>query len=72
MIQQLPAEAGKSASGDVVAVKASGAEAASDMKDVRSPETYVGADRAENFVSPGGVVPGAVHRRDTGTPRLNE
>ena len=72
MIQQLLAEAGKSVSDEMVAVKAAGAQAASDEKDVQSPETYVGADRAENFVSPGGVVLGAVHTYAPGMPRLNE
>ena len=38
-------------------MNASGAEAAADVKDVQSPETYVGYDRAENFASPGGAVP---------------
>ena len=36
---------------DIVKVSAGGAEAASDMADVQSPETYIGYDRAENFVS---------------------
>lgn len=72
IIQQLLAEAGKSVSADMVAIKASGAQAASDEKDVKSPETYVGADRAENFVSPGGAVLGAAHTYKPGTPRLNE
>ena len=34
----------------------SGAEAASDKADDASPETYIGYDRSEHFVSPGGVV----------------
>jgi len=56
VIQQLLAEAGK-AKGEsgLVAVKATGAQAASDAKDVGSPETYVGYDRAENFASAGGA-----------------
>ena len=53
VIQQLLAEAGKSASAGLVTVNASGVEAASDMKDVQSPETYVGYLRSENFVSNG-------------------
>jgi cytochrome c biogenesis protein CcdA/thiol-disulfide isomerase/thioredoxin len=57
VIQQLLAEAGKSAvPHDLVAVDAHGAEAASDAGDVKSPETYVGYSRAENFASPGGSV----------------
>jgi cytochrome c biogenesis protein CcdA/thiol-disulfide isomerase/thioredoxin len=73
VIQQLLAEAGKSGiSTDVVAVKASGAEAAADMENVQSPETYVGYDRAENFISPGGAVENAPHVYETATPRRNE
>jgi cytochrome c biogenesis protein CcdA/thiol-disulfide isomerase/thioredoxin len=57
IIQQLLAEAGKSGvPHDIVAVSAQGAEAAADMDDVKSPETYVGYTRAENFASPGGAV----------------
>jgi hypothetical protein len=53
----LLAEAGKSeVSRDLVKVNAQGAEAAADMEDVKSPETYVGYMRAENFASPGGAV----------------
>ena len=57
---------------DLVSVKASGIEAASDEGDVRSPETYVGYSRAENFVSPGGAVEDARHVYVSGSPRLNE
>ncbi|WP_158817585.1 cytochrome c biogenesis protein DipZ [Methylocapsa sp. S129] len=57
IIQQLLAEAGASGvSQDIVAVNAQGAEAAADMNDVKSPETYLGYMRAENFASPGGAV----------------
>ncbi len=38
----------------LVAVTAAGAEAPSDTG-MQSPETYIGYDRAENFVSPGGL-----------------
>jgi thiol-disulfide isomerase/thioredoxin len=73
VIQQLLAEAGGTdVSTDLVSVNASGAEAASDMGNVRSPETYVGYDRAENFVSPGGMVQDARHVYATAAPRLNE
>ena len=37
-----------------VAVQAQGVEAAADMSEVRSPETYVGYSRAQHFGSPGG------------------
>jgi cytochrome c biogenesis protein CcdA/thiol-disulfide isomerase/thioredoxin len=57
VIQQLLAEAGKSGlPADVVSVSTTGAEAASDAADVRSPETYIGYDRSENFGSPGGAI----------------
>ncbi|MGP0058720.1 MAG: cytochrome c biogenesis protein DipZ [Beijerinckiaceae bacterium] len=57
IIQQLLAEAGKSGvPRDLVSVDARGAEAAPDMDDVKSPETYIGFMRAENFASPGGEV----------------
>ncbi len=56
-----------------VDVNASGAEAASDAADVKSPETYVGYDRSEPFNSPGGVVQDAAHTYaagDTGAQRM--
>jgi len=56
VIQQLLKEAGAAGvADDVVRVQASGAEAAADMGQVGSPETYVGYARAENFRSPGGL-----------------
>jgi cytochrome c biogenesis protein CcdA/thiol-disulfide isomerase/thioredoxin len=72
-IQRLLAEAGKAeVSADVVAVNASGAEAAPDMGNVGSPETYVGYDRAENFISPGGLLEDTRHVYAAAAPRLNE
>ena len=57
VIRQLLAEAGKSVAADrVVTVRADGVQASSDFAAIRSPETYIGYDRAENFRSPGGVV----------------
>lgn len=57
VIQQLLAEAGRAkVEGGLVAVNAAGAQAASDGKDVNSPETYLGYARAENFASPGGAL----------------
>lgn len=73
VIQQLLAEAGtKTVSPGLVAVSAVGVEAAPDLTDVESPETYIGYNRAEHFVSPGGVVRDSRHVYATGTPRLNE
>ncbi|HEX9170993.1 MAG TPA: cytochrome c biogenesis protein DipZ, partial [Roseiarcus sp.] len=45
----------------IVGVHATGAEAAPDEADVKSSETYIGYDRAENFASPGGAVSDAPH-----------
>jgi thiol-disulfide isomerase/thioredoxin len=73
IIQTLLTEAGeKTVSSGVVSVNASGAEAASDAASVRSPETYIGYERAENFVSPSGAVRDKPHTYAEGSPRLNE
>ncbi|MBV8650329.1 MAG: cytochrome c biogenesis protein DipZ [Alphaproteobacteria bacterium] len=54
-IQELLKEAGNTnVFKDIVAVNASGAEAAADEDDVQSPETYIGYERAANFASAGG------------------
>lgn len=56
VIQQLLKEAGAAnVASNVVTVQAQGAEAAADMAQVESPETYVGYGRADNFRSPGGL-----------------
>ncbi|HET6956369.1 MAG TPA: cytochrome c biogenesis protein DipZ [Vicinamibacterales bacterium] len=73
VIQQLLKEAGIDMSHhDFVSVRATGAEAAPDLEDALSPETYVGYGRAEHFVSSGGAVRDRRHSYATGTPRLNE
>ena len=58
VIQQLLAEAGHPSASKValgiVGTSAQGVEAAADSADMRSPETYIGYERAENFASPGG------------------
>jgi cytochrome c biogenesis protein CcdA/thiol-disulfide isomerase/thioredoxin len=62
VIRALLAEAGKNTEmSELTKVSASGAEAAADKENVRSPETYVGYARAENFISPGGAVKDAAH-----------
>src|SRR6202522_530401 len=67
VIQQLLAEAGKgNLPADMVTVSATGAEAASDAADVKSPETYIGFARSENFASPGGPVGDNPHEYATG------
>ncbi len=73
IIQQLLADAGKTGvSNDIVDVKATGAEAASDAANVQSPETYVGYQRSENFVDDKGTVNDAAHDYVAATPKLNE
>ncbi|MBJ9657694.1 cytochrome c biogenesis protein DipZ [Burkholderia multivorans] len=76
-IQQLLAEAGHPDALNVpiglTGGPAQGALAAADSADVRSPETYVGYARAEDFASPGGVVRDAAHRYDAPAhPALND
>jgi len=57
VIQHLLAEAGIGGfDHELVPVDAQGAEAAADWGSLRSPETYVGSERTENFASPGGAV----------------
>jgi cytochrome c biogenesis protein CcdA/thiol-disulfide isomerase/thioredoxin len=52
IIQELLKENGaKSLSGGTINVTANGAEAAPDLQDTRSPETYIGYKRAEHFAS---------------------
>ena len=73
VIQQLLAEAGRAmVSTALVAVNAAGVEAAPSPTEAQSPETYIGYDRAEHFVSPGGAVRDRRHVYTAGTPRLNE
>jgi thiol-disulfide isomerase/thioredoxin len=56
VIQRLLAEAGLGGPRDgIVSVDASGIETAADWNSLRSPETYVGHERTENFASPGGA-----------------
>ena len=57
VIQRLLSEAGASAIGDdLVSVDARGFEVAADWASLKSPENYVGYERAEGFASPGGTV----------------
>src|SRR5580700_2264922 len=74
LIRQLLMEAGAAQLAPVAsAVQASGVEAAADEADVNSPETYLGYQRAANFVSPGGAVRDATHRYTApGTLQLNQ
>jgi cytochrome c biogenesis protein CcdA/thiol-disulfide isomerase/thioredoxin len=73
VIQQLLKEAGAADVGaDVVQIQAQGAEAAADMSQLGSPETYVGYARAENFRSPGGFARDAVKTYAAGSLALND
>jgi hypothetical protein len=65
VIQQLLAEAGhadvsKVALG-ITSGSAQGVQAAADSTDMRSQETYIGYQRAENFASPGGEAQDKAH-----------
>jgi cytochrome c biogenesis protein CcdA/thiol-disulfide isomerase/thioredoxin len=71
IIQKMLKDAGnKDVPGGLVTVNASGAQAAADTSDVKSPETYVGYDRGNHFVSPGGVVADKGHTYAAGEPQL--
>jgi cytochrome c biogenesis protein CcdA/thiol-disulfide isomerase/thioredoxin len=73
VIQQLLKEAGAAdVAADVVKVQAQGAEAAADMGQLGSPETYVGYARAENFRSPGGFARDAVKTYAASPLALND
>jgi thiol-disulfide isomerase/thioredoxin len=62
ILRQLLSEAGAGDLGqDPVSVDARGAEAEADWADLKSQETYVGYERAENFASPGGAVRNHAH-----------
>jgi cytochrome c biogenesis protein CcdA/thiol-disulfide isomerase/thioredoxin len=73
VIQQLLAEAGDEGySAALVSVTASGAQAAPDDSDVKSPETYIGYNRADNFVSPGGIAEDESHDYASAPLQLNQ
>ncbi len=57
ILQHLLAEAGMSGfDQELVSVDAQGADAAADWGSLRSPETYIGYERTDNFSPPGGAV----------------
>ncbi|WP_338525057.1 cytochrome c biogenesis protein DipZ [Pseudomonas batumici] len=67
VIQQLLKEAGhQNVSGGMVSAQAQGVMQAADEAEVKSPETYLGYDRAENFASPGDQV--ADHSKNYAAP----
>ena len=61
VLRQLLAEAGRGHLGPEVSIEPRGAEAGADWESLRSPENYLGYERTENFVSPGGVAKGQRH-----------
>jgi cytochrome c biogenesis protein CcdA/thiol-disulfide isomerase/thioredoxin len=73
VIQALLAEAGNRAmASDVVSPDAGGAQAAPDLGNVRSEETYVGYGQATNFASPGEMRRDASRQYTVGRLLLNE
>ncbi|QCP53130.1 cytochrome c biogenesis protein DipZ [Trinickia violacea] len=77
VIQQLLAEAGHPSASKVAlgitGTSAQGVEAAADNADIRSPETYIGYERAENFASPGREAEDKVHTYSAPTqPAVND
>jgi hypothetical protein len=74
VLQQLLNEAGATGvDGEPVNADARGAEVAADWADLRSPESYLGLGRSENFASPGGAVRGKSHVYTAPTPlKLNQ
>lgn len=73
VIQELLAEAGsQKAESNPVTPNANGAEAAPDLRNMRSGETYIGYSQAANFVSPEGLKGGASRDYSVGELGLNE
>ena len=72
VIRQLLREAGKNVPEQLTDVRGTGAEAAPDMANIKSPETYLGYDRAENFMSPGGAVRDESQDYAAGVLKLND
>jgi len=61
VIQQLLREAGHPGTGNAVGVDARGSEVAADWDNLKSPESYLGGDRGEGFVSSSPAVVGKSH-----------
>ena len=55
VIRQLLAEAGHAPTTGMAEASGSGAQAGAAFNEIGTPETYIGYDRAERFVSPGGL-----------------
>lgn len=68
VIQQLLREAGNAqVAGGLIQAEAKGVQQAADMDEVRSPETYVGYQRSENFVPQASLAPDIVAAYDVPT-----
>ncbi|MFS8112261.1 cytochrome c biogenesis protein CcdA [Rhizobium jaguaris] len=73
VIQELLADAGsRMPENSMVTPNAPGAEAAPDLGNIRSGETYIGYKESSNFVSPEGLNGNAAQDYTTGEPSLNE
>ncbi len=73
IIQDLLAEAGSlKADNEAIKPDATGAQVAPDLGNIRSSETYIGYQRAANFVSPEGLNGDTAQDYTTAEPRLNE
>jgi thiol-disulfide isomerase/thioredoxin len=74
VIQQLLREAGAGqVVSDVIDINGQGVQQAADLRDVRSPETYVGYERAAQFASPGGAQTDRLAQYQLpGKPALND
>ena len=73
VIQQLLAQAGKTQiPTGIVSVDGAGAEAAADVSDMQSPETYLGWMRATNFADPAGTVSDHPHDYHVTPTKLND
>ena len=73
VVQDLLAEAGRDeAKKTTVRPDVSGAEAAPDLANIRSSETYIGYQRASNFISPEGLKADVTENYSKAKPNLNE
>src|SRR4051794_35531435 len=73
VIRQLLAEAGHAPKDMAMSeARASGAEAAAALADIRSGETYIGYGRAANFASPGGLLHDQLKTYAAGPLSLNQ
>ena len=73
VVQDLLAEAGRDeAKKTMVRPDVSGAEAAPDFANIRSSETYIGYQRASNFISPEGLKADVAENYSNAKPNLNE